>query len=636
MPPTGPRISRPTSGGKPDVHIKSQSGQPIQKPGAGRSCAHLGPLYARVRPGGIVEGGMSLVGNLEDLSLGDILQIISLSQKSGVLILRSDQGSGRIVFDTGLVGAACLKGGPEDLRDLLVTGGFIDPAGLETAAAHAADRGVTLDEAITQVAGLAAERVEALIRESVEAAILEMFTWLRGEFSFDMRSEVEPDDPRLALANGLNAQYLAMEGMRIRDERMRESEDGGAATAPLSATGPAASPSMACLDEALDETAASVAVRSASADRVAEAVLDREAEAAAQAAGVVVAAPSPSAADASAHSKSTLPLVVIDPEVSVLEWVKGAVSEAYGRVHVFQQAEQGLARIRQYLVRGEKPLVLISPTVVIDPLSGIHGLADFVKRLKTQAPGILVFGLREEASEGSPAPPVPSILDALLSRPGPRELRSELEDGEGDGAQRFASALARVIEGCREGESPSAVEDGGGQPGLEEVRLVTARLREASTRGAILPVVLDFAAENFARVAMLLVRGDTVSAVAGRGIPALAASARHEVASLSTSELAAGWVSTVLSTGRPAEGAPLTAGDALLLSRLGLGEPATAFVGPIESGGEIIALLYCDPGESARVLPDATGLEVVLHHAGLALDRAALERALHESEPMGD
>ena len=28
---------------------------------------------------------MSLVGNLEDLSLGDILQIISLSQKSGVL-----------------------------------------------------------------------------------------------------------------------------------------------------------------------------------------------------------------------------------------------------------------------------------------------------------------------------------------------------------------------------------------------------------------------------------------------------------------------------------------------------------------------------------------------------------------------
>ena len=33
---------------------------------------------------------MSLIGSLEDLSLGDILQIISLSQKSGVLMIQSD------------------------------------------------------------------------------------------------------------------------------------------------------------------------------------------------------------------------------------------------------------------------------------------------------------------------------------------------------------------------------------------------------------------------------------------------------------------------------------------------------------------------------------------------------------------
>ncbi|MBW2501251.1 MAG: DUF4388 domain-containing protein [Deltaproteobacteria bacterium] len=579
---------------------------------------------------------MSLVGNLEDLSLGDILQIISLSQKSGVLVLRGDQGSGRIVFDAGLVRAACLKAGPEDLHDLLVAGGFIDPEGFDAAAARAAERGVGLEEAITQEAGLAAERVEALIRESVEAAILEMFTWLRGEFSFDMRSDVEPDDPRLTLTSGLNAQYLAMEGMRIRDERMRESADRGAVKPPAVGTDPAPSPSVMCPEEALDETAASAVAPVSSADLLAEAVLDREQEAAGQAASASVATPTVAAAAASALSPSALPVVVIDPEVSVLEWVKGAVSEAYGRVHVFQQAEQGLARIRQYLVRGEKPLVLISPTVEVDPLSGIHGLADFVKRLKAQAPGILVFGLREDAGEGSPASPAPSVLDALLSRPGLRELRLELEGGEGDGAQSFASALARAINGCCDGGRPSAEGDGSRQPGLQEVRRVTARLREASTRGTILPVVLDFASELFARVAMLLVRGDTVAAVAGRGIPALAAGSEDAVAPLSASEFDAGWISTVISTRNPAQGAPRTSGDALLLSRLGLAEPATAFVGPIESGGEIIALLYCDAGESAGRLPDTNGLEVVLHHAGLALDRAALERALHESDPAGD
>ncbi len=41
---------------------------------------------------------MSLVGSLEDLGLGDILQIVSLSRKSGVLRLRCDGGEGRIVL----------------------------------------------------------------------------------------------------------------------------------------------------------------------------------------------------------------------------------------------------------------------------------------------------------------------------------------------------------------------------------------------------------------------------------------------------------------------------------------------------------------------------------------------------------
>ena len=49
---------------------------------------------------------MSLVGSLEDLGLGDILQVISLSRKSGVLLLRSDRGEGRIIFRDGLIRGA--------------------------------------------------------------------------------------------------------------------------------------------------------------------------------------------------------------------------------------------------------------------------------------------------------------------------------------------------------------------------------------------------------------------------------------------------------------------------------------------------------------------------------------------------
>ena len=61
---------------------------------------------------------MSLVGSLEDLGLGDILQIISLSGKSGVLLLRSDRGEGRFIFRKGLIRGASFAGGPKDLREL--------------------------------------------------------------------------------------------------------------------------------------------------------------------------------------------------------------------------------------------------------------------------------------------------------------------------------------------------------------------------------------------------------------------------------------------------------------------------------------------------------------------------------------
>jgi len=46
---------------------------------------------------------MSLVGNLEDLSLPDILQIVSLSKKSGVLTIEKEGHQGRIFIREGRV-----------------------------------------------------------------------------------------------------------------------------------------------------------------------------------------------------------------------------------------------------------------------------------------------------------------------------------------------------------------------------------------------------------------------------------------------------------------------------------------------------------------------------------------------------
>ena len=64
---------------------------------------------------------MSLVGNLEDLPLADILQIVSLSKRTGILTIETDEGKNIIVFKSGLiVSAACPSPKIKNLGQILM------------------------------------------------------------------------------------------------------------------------------------------------------------------------------------------------------------------------------------------------------------------------------------------------------------------------------------------------------------------------------------------------------------------------------------------------------------------------------------------------------------------------------------
>ncbi|MFK7894285.1 MAG: DUF4388 domain-containing protein [Myxococcota bacterium] len=602
---------------------------------------------------------MSLVGNLEDLSLGDILQIISLSQKSGVLVLESTAGAGRILFQNGLIQSACVKGGATDLQSLLVGGDVIDPAGFDACRARAQDAELLLEDALIQETDLTEESLESLMRESVESAVFEMFRWASGDFSFDVRSGTEPEDPQLILKAGSNAQYLAMEGMRLIDEGGRSEEANAddpaeAVTAPtMTDVGAELDSSEAAFqslfgDEPLetDEAQADADATDplADLDFETESPLEASVEAEAPAHQVAAraierAAPSgiePSEADVLAIQK--LPVVLIEPEVSALEWLKSSISTSFAKVHVFQKADQGLSRIRQYMIRGEFPVVLISTAVEIDPLSGIHGLGDFVKRLKAQANQIRVIALREIAEEDQPKAKDPAIavLDATIDRPSERQAREWSADENQQARSEFAQTLRdALLNAAQAGGSASpapepVVQDGKSE--IQRLRDMTEKLQVASSRGEILPVVLEFAAEQFARAAILVAREHEIFAVAGRGIETLEVDPLGASNSVSVPAHEEGWIRTVVETGKPLQAPPQTDADRILLDRFGGLIPDAAYLGPILSGGGVVALLYGDPGESGRPLPDASSLEVVLHHAGVALDRAALERARWEAE----
>jgi hypothetical protein len=644
---------------------------------------------------------MRLVGSLEDLGLGDILQIISLSRKSGVLLLRSDDGEGRFVFAEGRVTGAFCKGGPSDLRSLVVGSGAASDAAYAAAVRESQDRGVPLDDVLREMTGLAGPKLDALRVDNLERAAFTMFSWPSGEFSFDVRDDSDDVDPALCVAAGVDAQYLAMEGARLRDEEDRDADEPVDASDPTSFAdlgaelrddrGPEpeveavavavaesgdeedhALPAEALAEveavveaQAMDEPTSARKPAHAESEFVAEVVaeegddagsaadvvaveaLDDAAEAvlegadAAKDAAEVVAlataerfevesparvpqAREPEAASGPAPERVPIPLVVVDPDLALLEWAKEALKSGYERVHIFQKTDLAIARIRQYLVRRETPLVILSDATPPDPNSGATSPAEIVSRLKSQVARMAVLAL-VPASESAAGWGV----DGVARKPDPSDLYNP----------RRASTTLKLGEGLREAVAAAVrlVRNAGPQPSsprvaLSRVRAVSAELREAAPRGEIIPVVLRFAAEHFARVALFLVRDELAVGMAGRGLERAGGPDEATLRDLMIRADEPAWFRRVAESRASVRGPASDDGDRRLAALLGDAPPAEAYVAPLESGGQVVALLYADNLPDGGPLPETAGLEIVIQEAGLILDRAALERQLAEVE----
>jgi hypothetical protein len=577
---------------------------------------------------------MSLVGSLEDLGLGDILQIVSLSRKSGLLLLRSDAGEGRIILRDGQVRAAFVKGEPEDLRSLLVDGGFVPSASFDAARERARTGGVTLDEALATDAGIAAERVDSLRREHVERAVLRIFTWRAGQFSFEVRDEMDARDLELSLPTGINAQYLTMEASRLRDEQ----GDPDATAVPARARGsengyadPDEEPVFSGEDPKALDRDGSPAESRASAEPVRDA---REALALATARSVERVAPEiPTTAPAAPEPATGSILIVIDPDLQALEWVKAALASRFARIHIFQRSDTGVARIRQYLGRAERPVVLLSTRATGDPLSGASDAADLVRRLKLLAPQMPILWLKDRGAE----PPIGGeSADGVVARPPVRRLTDRAGWAE---LEAEAASLRMQLAPWSHPEASSvqplvtrpAAGTLRGGASLQQLERVSARLRDPATRGEVLTLVLEFAAQIFSRVAMFMLRDDVIVGIAQIGLARAGGPGDDELRGLCMPANDSAWLRAAIESGEAVRAAPSDAGDQRLVAMLGTGIPSQAYVAPIHCGGRVAALLYADDLPETKPLGDTTALAIVLHEAGLVLDRTVLERALAQA-----
>lgn len=157
---------------------------------------------------------MSLEGHLSDLSLPDILQIIHLSKKSGVLNVESPAGKGRVVFHDGQILYASMQG-KEMLGERLIREGKLSENDLEMALRIQKDRKVyePLGFILTENKLIEKDILENLIQSLIKEVIYELLSWDEGVFRF------EPEQPMPNIQGiSVSTEYVLLEGTRLRDE----------------------------------------------------------------------------------------------------------------------------------------------------------------------------------------------------------------------------------------------------------------------------------------------------------------------------------------------------------------------------------------------------------------------------------
>jgi len=173
---------------------------------------------------------MSLTGNLEHFPIIDIIQLLNVARKSGVLRLTCEKGESQLVFHEGDLVSANFLNNRVRVGQVLVSAGAITEDQLLEALDIQKNAGderkplvITLLERDMVDETAAYNGIESLI----EMTVVEVLTWKEGQFSLDIDRVGHSGGYHFSRTKFpqrilLNAQGILMESLRIFDEKVRD------------------------------------------------------------------------------------------------------------------------------------------------------------------------------------------------------------------------------------------------------------------------------------------------------------------------------------------------------------------------------------------------------------------------------
>ncbi|NOY53424.1 MAG: DUF4388 domain-containing protein [Deltaproteobacteria bacterium] len=160
---------------------------------------------------------MALEGNIKDFGITDILQLIGMQKKTGILTLTAGEDTATLTFEAGMVVAAeSYRKKKSDLIGwALVESELLSKQDLERALARQKETGRKLGHILVEENLVRAEDLASMIQLQVRETVYRIFDWQEGIYRFAQQPSVTYDHTNMV---PLSCEKILMEAMRIIDE----------------------------------------------------------------------------------------------------------------------------------------------------------------------------------------------------------------------------------------------------------------------------------------------------------------------------------------------------------------------------------------------------------------------------------
>jgi hypothetical protein len=160
---------------------------------------------------------LGITGNLKTMQLSELLQWLSLGQKTGTLRIDGHGIEKRIYFSNGRISSTSSSDHREYLGHFLVSNGYITEEELKMAMEVQEESNILLGKILVMIGAIAETDLLRLMRKKAEESMYDIFLWEEGAFDF---VDGETDQHKM-VPLALDVTGIIMEGLRRYDEWQR-------------------------------------------------------------------------------------------------------------------------------------------------------------------------------------------------------------------------------------------------------------------------------------------------------------------------------------------------------------------------------------------------------------------------------